>query len=375
MLYYDFFTDKQGREFPGWNAAFSPDGIHWTKSSRGPLNETSYGGRGQQPPFADEDVYEARFDKRKNLFRKSWRFPLTMSDAVDVFFDPQHAAYVVYGTCWLQGPAGGLAWKHGMARVESKDFLHWSKPQIVLSPDDQDPPNLEFHTSPVFFHKGCYFSLNQILNSRGEVAKTAADLMHIELMISRDGWRWERPFRQTRFLAQTADEQFSSGSIFSNACPVVTEDEIRFYYGGYSATAIGGGKQITGNSQLSGVGFASIPLDRFAGIRPLPRSNQPTLKRPLEHVGQITLKPLDLTAHRNLTLNADARQGSVRVEILNADGYRLRGYSKDVAVPIRGNSLAHAVAWQEAALQDLPSGKYMLRLHLDQAEVFAITLK
>jgi len=45
------------------------------------------------------------------------------------------------------------------------------------------------------------------------------------------------------------------------------------------------------------------------------------------------------------------------------------------AEPIRGDALRHAVAWKGQTLRDLPPGLYSLRLHLAQAEVFAVTLK
>ncbi len=374
MLYTDFSKDETGQEWPAFHAAFSHDGIHWKNYEENPLNHYSYGGRGQQPPFADEDVYSEMWDKNKKFTRKSWPMPLTMSDAVDVFWDTKHEAYVVYGKSWIQGPAGGHAWKHAMARVESKDFLNWSKPQIVSWPDDLDPPNTEYHTSPVFLYKGCYFSLNQILSARGEVSGAKADAMHIELMTSRDGIQWNRPFRETPFIDNTK-QVFSNGAVLTNSTPIVLDKEIRFYYGGYNSGAIGGGKKLTDASQQSGVGFASIALDRFAGIRPLERSAQSTLKTPLNNIGQITLKPIDLTDVQEISVNADASGGTVRLEILNEEGYRLRGFSKDDAVPLAGDSLTQSATWNEAKLKDLPTGKYLLRIHLDNAEVFALTIK
>eukprot|EP00913_Durusdinium_trenchii_P028501 g26729.t1 len=335
MLYTDFSKDKSGREWPGFHAAFSPDGIHWKNAAANPLNRTAYGGRGLQPPLATEDVYVERFDQRKDFLRKTWKIPLSMSDAADVFFDPVRRKYVVYGKAWLNGPAGGLAWKHAMARVESDDFLSWSKPQLVCSPDDHDPPNTEFHTSPVFYHKGCYFCLNQILSSRGEANGTKADAMSIELMISRDGIRWERPFRSTPFI-DAGQQAFSNGGIFTNATPIILDNAIRFYYGGYNSGAIGGGKKLTDPSQQSGVGFSSIVLDRFAGIRPVAVSAQSTLRRPLKNIGQVTLKPLDLKGIREITINGNATKGTIAVEILNADGYRMPGFTKAHAKPIKG---------------------------------------
>jgi len=374
ILYTDFSPDADGQEWPGFHAAFSEDGIHWVKSDQNPLNRTAYGGRGLQPPFSDETVYVEAMDHRKNVLRKTWKIPLSMSDAVDVMFDPLRQRYVAYGKSWIQGPAGGLAWKHAMAKVESKDFLKWSKPQLICAPDEFDPPNTEFHTTPVFHHQGCYFCLNQILSARGEAIGAKADAMHIELMISRDGEHWERPFRDTPFIAN-AQQDFSNGGVFTNSTPVILNDEIRFYYGGYNSGAIGGGAKLTDASQQSGVGFATLPLDRFAGIRPVALSAQATLKKPLENIGQVTLKPLPLNSLQKIHVNAVAADGEIRVEILDENGYRVRGFSKDDAVPVTGDSLRHPVTWKAKELSDLPAGDYMLRLHLDNAEVFAVTLQ
>ncbi|MCA9172914.1 MAG: prolyl oligopeptidase family serine peptidase [Planctomycetales bacterium] len=376
MLYTDFGKSDDGREWPGVFAAFSPDGLRWTKSDHNPLLKTAYGGRGLQPPYADESPYSERWDARKGFLRKTWALPLSMSDAIDVMFDPRRGKYVAYGKSWLQGPAGGLAWKHGMARIESDDFLHWTSPEIVATPDDADPPDTEFHTSPVFFHKGCYFCLNQILRARGEAIGAKADAMQIELMISRDGLRWERPFRDQLFI-DAASQPFSNGGVFTNATPVVLEDELRFYYGGYNSGAIGGGARLTDPSQQSGVGMATLPLDRFAGLRTEPLSAQSTLKRPLEHTGQITLKPLSLEGVREIEVNAttETEDGELRVELLDAAGLRVRGFGSEDAIPLRGDSLRHKAKWRGRDLTELPAGRYHLRLHLRHAEVFAVELR
>ena len=42
---------------------------------------------------------------------------------------------------------------------------------------------------------------------------------------------------------------------------------------------------------------------------------------------------------------------------------------------ITGDSLRHPISWKNRALRDLPSGRYLLRLHLEEAEVFAVTLQ
>jgi hypothetical protein len=363
MAYYDWMKDG-AREYPGLCVAFSPDGIHWKKHLQGPLYRTSYGGRGLPPPFADEDGYRETPVPDKPV-RKTWSYPLVMADAVDVFYDPRRAEYVIYGKMWMDAPDGGAAWKHGMGRIASKDFLRWSRPQFILAPDDQDSADVEFHTSPVFFYSDRYFCLNQIFYRRLQGA------IDIELMTSADGLRWDRHFRDQPFLGRSRAGLFDSRSLFTNSTPVVLEDEIRFYYGAYNQSPVGGVKSAPG--ERSGVGMAAIPRDRFAGLRPVPKSEQPTLRRPLENVGQVTLKPLNLTGCREIVLNADATNGTVRAELLNEDGYRIRGYSQEDAIALEGDSLRHKVAWK--GVQRLPPGRCMLRLHLKNATVFAVTFQ
>lgn len=352
MAYTDFAVDE-GREYPGLNVAFSPDGIHWTKHPKAPLHRTSYGHFESPVPFTDETG------------RKFWEYPLTMSDAVDVFYDPARKAFVSYGKMWIDGPAGGMFWKHAMGRIESSDFIHWKDPELVLAPDDLDPPSVEFHTTPVFYYNDRYFCLNQILNRA-----VGGGVIDIELMVSSDGRDWERPFRKEFFLPRGEAGRFDSGSMFTNSTPVILGDEIRFYYGGYGAGATSGGD----DNMPSGVGYASIRLDRFAGIRSVAKSGQPTLSKALEHIGQVTLKPIDLAKVKRITLNADASGGSVRVELLDSRGWRIRGFSADDCVPVKGDSLAHDVMWRSKALADLPRGRYMIRIHLDNATVYAVSV-
>ncbi len=350
MAYTDFAIDE-GKEYPGLNVAFSPDGIHWTKYPKAPLHRTSYGHYEIPVPYEDETGGEL------------WPNPLTMSDAVDVFYDPVRKAFVSYAKMWIDGPAGGMHWKHAMGRIESKDFIHWDDPELVLTPDDLDPPSVEFHTSPVFYYNDRYFCLNQILNRA-----VGGGVMDIELMVSHDGYAWERPFRKEFFLPRSQPGRFDSGSILTNSTPVILGDEMRFYYGGYQGGATGGDDE----NMPSGIGFASIPLDRFAGIRPVAKSDQPTLRKPLEHIGQVTLKPIDSSKVKSITLNADASNGSIRVELLNSRGRRIRGFSADDCVPIKGDSLAHEVAWKGKT--DVPHERCMIRIHLDNATVFALSV-
>jgi hypothetical protein len=336
MAYYDFSVD-QGHEYPGLSVAFSPDGIHWTKHPHAPLLRASYGSLGDPLPYADKAGQE-------------WTQPLAMSDAVDAIYDPRRGAFVIYGKMWIDGPDGRLYWKHAMGRSQSQDFIHWSRPELVLTADEFDPPHVEFHTAPVFCYNERYFALLQILHraERGGV-------MDIELAVSKNGMRWDRPFRRPFFLPKNEGQQFDSGSVLTNATPVLLEDEFRFYYAGYSEGATGGDDY----ALLSGIGLATMPRDRFAGLLPM------------DGMAQVTLRPIKATGGA-ISLNADASAGTVQVEVLDAEGRRVRGFAQEDAVPITGDGLRHPVRWKGHKFAELPAGAYMLRLHMNDAEVFAV---
>ncbi len=351
MAYFDWAQTPQG-EYPGLHVAFSPDGMRWHTHPHAPLSKISYGQLAEEVPFDDAED-------------GPWDIPLSMSDGTDVFFDPLRQVYAWYGKMWIDGPDGRMRWKHAMGRIESRNFVDWSEPQLICAPDDLDAPQVEFHTTPVFYHAGVYFCLNQLLDRA-----VGGGVIDIELMLSRDGFDWKRPFRSTYFLARGPAGDFDAGSLFTNATPILLDREMRFYYGAYSQGATGADDR----SHESGVGLAVLPRDRFAGLRPVEHSDLPTQLGPLEHVGQITLKPLKLGQYSRLALNADARGGSIRAEVLSAAGKRLRGFGQEDAVPIREDGLAQDVRWRERSLAALGDGDYLLRLHLERATAYALYL-
>jgi hypothetical protein len=268
-----------------------------------------------------------------------------------------------------------------MGRSESTDFLEWSKPQLLLTTDERDPSNLEFHTTPVFIHEGVYLSLNQLFTRENGTIDN-------ELITSRNGVRWERNFPRQSVIARGGRKFFDASFLLTNGNPVAMGDELWFYYGGNRGLVRfpnpdEPGMPARATEFSSGVGIAKLKRDRFVGIAPDPRAalrnwnpDDPN-RKPEPHantIGQITLKPRDLSKVRRITVNADASRGELRAEILSEDGFRLRGFTKDDCMPAKGDSLAHALGWRGGQPADLPPGPHLLRLHLDHAEIFAVTL-
>jgi len=339
LAYWDF-VDVDGKQVPGLCVACSPDGIHWKKFEAPPRLQGAYGEPGQ-PPLVSESASSPK--KRPAI-----------SDVIDLMIDPESGRYVIYSKTWIDGPQGDRFWKRAVVRTESSDFIHWSEPMVVMTPTDDDFGQL--HGAPVFVHHGVYFSLVQRLDFGG-YDRGGTGNMPSELATSRDGIRWQRPFQDKMFLPVSGDgKSFDAGCLWTNGTPVILKDEIRFYYGSYPSW------HSDFDSSTTGIGVASIPRDRFAALQPR------------EEHAQVTLKPRRLTPDAELRINAAAESGQIHVELLSAGGYRIPGFTKADAIPITGDQLDHQVQWREKKISDLPAGDYQIRVHLENAKLFAITV-
>ena len=337
LAYWDF-VKHQGRETPGLCVAFSKDGIHWNKHVAPPLLQGAYGEPGS-PPLSTE---------AHNLPQKR----PAISDVLDVMYDPKRARYVLYSKTWIDGPRGNRFWKRAVVRSESSNFLQWTDPQVVMTPDDQDAGQL--HGAPVFYHHGIYFALVQRLDFGG-FDRGGTGNMPSELAISRDGVRWKRRFSNQMFLPVSGDgATFDAGCLWTNASPVILEDEIRFYYGAYP------GWNADVEQSGSGIGFFWLKKDRFAGIE-------------AKGEGQITLRRVRLDGQK-LSLNCAAAQGEIRVELLDERGYRVPGFSRESAIPLSRDGLEEGVKWQTFG-REIPAGRYQIRIHLRNATVFALSIR
>lgn len=340
MAYWDF-VNVAGRQVPGLCVAFSRDGIHWVKHSKAPLLQGAYGDP-TQPPLSAGSQGE----------------PPTrpaISDVIDLMWDSRRDSFVIYSKTWIDAPDGRRFWKRAIIRTESKDFIHWSMPQLIIVPDDGDSGQI--HGASVFYLHGVYLATLQRLDLGG-FDRGGTGNMPAELALSRDGINWNRSFQDEMFLPVTGDgETFDAGCLWTSSTPIYLPEEIRFYYGAYP----GWNSDLENDS--TGIGLAILPRDRFAAIEPT------------DAIAQVTLKSIELRNVKRITINADATDGDVRVELLTAEGYRVAGYTRDQSVIITGNSFRHPVNWEGKMVADLAAGRYQLRLHLKNARLFALTIQ
>ncbi len=64
------------------------------------------------------------------------------------------------------------------------------------------------------------------------------------------------------------------------------------------------------------------------------------------------------------------------ITVLDEDGYRVLGFDKVNCVPLKKKDTErYRFAWKEKKLVELPPGPHHIRLHLQSATVYAITLR
>ena len=247
-------------------------------------------------------------------------------------------------------------------RSESEDFLTWSEPELVLAPDLDDEPDIEYYGMSVFERNGWYLGLLEYWDR-------TTDVIQVHLVLSRDGRNWSPPTPREPFIAASFDWNRKWSSCASNG-PVVINEQMVFYFGG-RWTSHG----YDSAQQYGAIGYASLPLDRFCAVE-------------ASGGGQLTTVPLEWP-NADLVLNADTREaftshpmacdGEIRVEVLDAEGRPLPEWSGGDTPVFRGNThcrgrvLDGTVRWPgDRSLRALAGHTIRLRFSLIHARLFTV---
>lgn len=178
---------------------------------------------------------------------------------------------------------------------------------------------------------------------------------HIEIASSRNGLSWSRPAR-SRLIRQS--QPWDDGFMMTSNQMHVTPTETRLYYSSYE------GHHATTTQGSSRIGLAIWKRDRMVSLG-------------TTGTGTVVTKPLTPAATRSLVINAKAA-GSVKVEVLDADGDPVPGYRSADVLPFTGDELDHPVTWTGGATLPDPAstgGSLRLRFTLVDASLYAFRLQ
>ncbi|MEO7652535.1 MAG: hypothetical protein ABIZ80_18895, partial [Bryobacteraceae bacterium] len=173
----------------------------------------------------------------------------------------------------------------------------------------------------------------------------------------RRGHRQKEYLRATCITRAGAPDQWDGGWTVTSSELVPFDDQVLLYYGRANGRY----------SKKTEIGVATLPLDRFAHMKP---------KR-LNGWGVLELKPYHYP-EGDVILNADAgKGGEIRVEVLDFDGNAIKGFEKANFVPIRSDGMRHELRWlvggKNVGVSGVGSSRAIrLRFYLRNAGIFSL---
>lgn len=303
-----------------------------------------------------------------------------------VVWDPVRRRYIAYlrGT---RGPHKPWAEAYGESNrvryvriATSSDFINWSDPIEAFRCDERDgDPDHQAHQLSVTRVGTQYVGLLSIFQvDRLHEIPHAQVLMEeggidTQLVCSRDGIHWTRVCDRETFFPMGAPGRWDSKWLVTASQIVFHDNRMLFYY---AATDVDRGAQPAYQQHPDPppkgrlrIGVATLPRGRFQMLRPR-RLNQP---------GVLETRPLYL-GEGDLTVNADASCGELRVELCGFDGKVIEGFSRSDCEPLRADALRHRMRWRGGGLSEAVAQRHVaqrairLRFYLHQASLYAMAV-
>lgn len=310
----------------GPRVAFSPDGLRW-----------NWG------PDAAPPLFES-------------------SDVTNYFHDPHNKRFVsTYKTTNRRHRAVGIAL--------SDDGSHWTKPVAgaVFGADDLDPDATQIYGMPAFPYQNLYIGLPWIYHARWikygkylspesmyEAQAGSPLTIDVQLAWSWDLVNWNRTPTRSPFIPLGAGGAFDSGMVFTARAPVIVNDKLYFYYGGFNRVH-DDARGIEG-----AIGLATLRLDGFCSMQAGKDegwliSRREVFRTPRVHINAAT-----------------AQDGFVEAELLDRDNHVIPGFSRHECVPFRGDSVRHTLEWKSGDFPEEWRGRdKKIRFHLRNADLYS----
>lgn len=299
-------------------------------------------------------------------WRKQPETPLVTRGAFDsqnvAFWSEAEQEYALYLRTWTDGEFRGF---RTVSRAVSQDFLHWSEP-VAMTFGDTPPEHLyTSQTHPYFRAPHLYVALPmRFLPGRKVLTDAQARALGVDpgygsdcaeavFMTSRGGARFTRTFMEG-FIRPGPDLGNWASRAGLTALGIVPTGpgELSIY------------KQAHYAQPTCHLLRYALRTDGFASVNAPYRGGE-FLTRPLTFSG------------RELALNfATSAAGAVRVEIKDADGAPLPGYTLADAPEIIGDDLARVASWKAGAdLSKLAGRAVRLRFVMKDADLYSLQFR
>ena len=253
--------------------------------------------------------------------------------------------------------------------LESPDFEQWGEAREIMRMDEQDgAPDTQLQQLAMTRYEGVYIGLlsyfraSQYLEIEGNGINEGPQINDTQLLFSRDGLRFDRVADRAVFLQPAEGGQWGFRGYRIASSMLLHDDRVLIYCDGYvDDPKLGAGME---------AGLMTLPRDRFVAM----------CHRRIRDEALIELMPVTWP-DEPLRLNASTTEaGCIRAEIADFGGYTVKGFSKDDAVAVSGDSLDHPLQWKadgkavglEALPAELKGKPVRLRLWSCQGFIYAL---
>ena len=287
----------------------------------------------------------------------------------NMFFDTRHGKYVAYLRA-IREVMGSKAdnWRMVM-RCEVDDLEDWSdaKPEIVFRPDKQDPPDVDFYTNACLLYPwaaDAYFMFPAVYH-HFPAGYGNDGLLDIAAAASRNGIDWKRPDRGPYIPLGQRGEWDAMFNMMGVGIVRQGDKLLQYYNGvdfGHGATRKESLhiEQAQGRRRWGWMGAVQQRLDGFYSVDSTYEG------------GELTTPPIVFAGNR-LQLNIDTSSaGSAKVEICDARGVPIPGFSLQEASTIMANDVRHLVSWgKNTDVSSLAGQPIRLRVQSRSTKLYA----
>ena len=321
-------------------AMSSPDGLHWSLMQEAPVITQPAMDSGSDLAFWDtlQEQYVA--------YVRGWRThrgggPLSLDGATGV------------ATRNVVTPEG-IMYRQVM-RCTSTDFLHWSELEFI---DFGDTPLEHFYNfvpTPYYRAPHIYLAFpKRFLPHRHKVAEHShPGVSESVLLSSRDGVHWDRTFMEA-FVRPGRDREnwTERNHMMASGVLPTAPDELSIYWVEHYC------------HPTCRLRRGTLRTDGFVSVN-APYTGGELVTRPLRFEGS------------ELVLNyATSAAGSVRVELHDAEGHPLPGYSLPEGVELYGDEIERVVSWEGGAdLSQVAGQPVRLRFVMKDADLYSLRFR
>lgn len=262
---------------------------------------------------------------------------------------------------------------------ESDDFVNWTSPRMILTPDSSDSEWLEFYGLCANVISGWRVGLLWRMFNHPD-----SGFMTNELVYSRNGRDYHRAMPNQQFLPLGGDEDIDARGLWP--CSIIECDDEIYIYSMARNSSHGANRDRQGNDiqmtdshtppgqeRRAGITLSRLPCGRFCGYEAV-------------EMGEIETKWLTNYGAHGLEVVADIHpHGGLQVELLDVHGKTIPGWTREKSRFIPKDNGKHHIVWSSDGRLD---GRYLqesseggvvghvlkIRFHLRRAALYGFNI-